>query len=153
MSQNPPGAATDTVQTIQTAMTALERIRDQCNTVLNTLGPILATFNGPTAASYRTKQPCDRTKCVGRIMVNRDTRFTPAVYAEAQCGNDIVPGSDICAKCIQHHHDTEQRYAQTGSYYKNTWNGRITDEPPEFTHMLGTTWAAKCKWNGDAQTV
>jgi hypothetical protein len=162
MSQNPPGAAqAETVQTIQTAMSALERIRDQCNTVLNTLGPILATFNVPTAASYRTKQPIDRTKCVGRRLCNPDHGWSTTVYHEKQCDNRTASGSDLCITCIKYECDFVQMISTGTSYSRYIpWNGRITETPPDHTHMLGTKWSEgyyprtkPCVWNGDAQKV
>ncbi len=101
----------------------------------------------PTAASYRlSPADIDSSVCVGRVMkdgVDDDKRWKPSVYRENQCGGAVVDGSDLCATCSKR----SEKAAETGKH--GPWNGRVTETPPEWCHMLGTTWAAKCKWIGD----
>jgi hypothetical protein len=105
----------------------------------------------PTAASYRiTPSDVDHTICVARVMkdgVDDDKRWKPAVYREHQCGGDLVDGSDLCSGCNKR----QEKAAESGKH--GAWNGRVTEDPPSWCHMLGTAWAAKCKWNPDGASV
>jgi chemotaxis protein histidine kinase CheA len=51
----------------------------------------------------------------------------------------VEEGSDLCATCARR----EQKYGETGKV--GPWAGRITEEPLDETHMLGTAWAEKKK--------
>jgi hypothetical protein len=88
----------------------------------------------------------DHTKCAGRKLRadTEDKRWAPCVKPEFQCSGPVVFGSDLCASCISHQHNHRVTGNTTG-----TWNGRVTEEPPAWCHMLGTAWAAKCKWRPD----
>jgi hypothetical protein len=100
----------------------------------------------PTPADYRVTE-VDHSVCVARTMkigVDDDKRWSPAVYREHQCGKAVESGSDICSKCAA----AAAKAAASGKH--GSWNGRVTEEPPKWCHMLGTAWAAKCKWVGGA---
>jgi hypothetical protein len=89
----------------------------------------------PTAASFRVKEEdIDLHRCLGRRMCSPPDHlnyFSPKVFMEYQCVGKIAPGGDdLCPKC-QNLQDTESK----------NWRGRITEEPSEHLHMLGTTWA------------
>ena len=105
----------------------------------------------PTAASYRlAPSDIDDSVCVGRVMkdgVDDDKRWKPAVYREHQCGGALVEGSDLCSGCSKR----SEKAAETGKH--GAWNGRVTEDPPSWCHMLGTAWASKCKWNPDGGSV
>jgi hypothetical protein len=105
----------------------------------------------PCAASYRIKpEDIDHTVCVGRVMkdgVDDDKRWKPAVYRERQCGAAVDDGCDMCSGCTKR----SEKAAETGKH--GAWNGRVTEEPPAWCHMLGTAWAAKCKWNPDGDSA
>ena len=104
----------------------------------------------PKPADYRLKpETIDTSVCVGRTMksgVDDDKRWSPAVYREKQCGRAVESGHDICAKCAA----AAAKAAETGK--GGSWNGRVTEAPPAWSHMLGTAWAAKCKWVGPAES-
>jgi hypothetical protein len=105
----------------------------------------------PTAASYRLiPSDIDHSTCVARVMkdgVDDDKRWKPAVYREHQCGGDLVEGSDLCSGCNKR----AEKAAETGKH--GAWNGRVSEDPPSWCHMLGTAWAAKCKWNPEGSSV
>ena len=111
-----------------------------------------AADGAPDAAAYRmSAESIDTDKCVARVMnetdASKDKRWKPAVYREFQCGGSLVEGSDLCATC-------QKRFeAFTESGKPKNWNGRITEEPPSWTHMLGTAWASKCKWDPDGASA
>jgi chemotaxis protein histidine kinase CheA len=107
--------------------------------------PILPTSEGiPTAESYRLTT-IDNSVCIARSLkpAGEDKRWKPSVYAEAQCGGKVSEGSDLCAACVK----KMEKFAESKTA-KSGWNGRLTESPPDYTHMLGTAWAAKCKWIG-----
>ena len=93
----------------------------------------------PTAANYRIDPTLfNLSVCIARDLDDReDKRWQPAVYSEAQCSGKVVEGSDLCAKCIKR----EAKYAADPKPGK--WCGRITEEPFDWQHMLGTVWAEK----------
>jgi hypothetical protein len=102
----------------------------------------------PTAAAYRLNpSDIDTSVCVGRLFSDEDKRWKPSVLRESQCGKAVVDGSDICSGCSKR----SEKAAETGKH--GAWNARVTEEPPSWCHMLGTAWAAKCKWNPDGGSV
>ena len=103
-----------------------------------------------TAADYRLRPAEIRADwCQARRLgdVNKDTRWSPAVYREVQCEKPPASASGLCAQCQRN----MENY--TGSI-KSHWTGRITEEPFKYQHMLGTEWAVsniasdKLVWNG-----
>ena len=98
----------------------------------------------PVAASYRLEaseikeELCQARKLEGGV----DKRWSPAVYTETQCKRKPVEGAELCQLCA----DCFEKESQDEKFKK--WFGLITEEPESTTHMLGTTWAAKCKWVG-----
>jgi len=105
--------------------------------------PLPAVEEGevPDASEYRVPpDEIDTTICVGRILKGgEDKRWSPIIYREHQCGAAVEEGSDLCAVCARR----EQKYGETG--VKSGWCGRVTEEPLDETHMLGTAWAEKKK--------
>ena len=114
------------------------------------VAPSIPTGSGiPTADSYRLTT-IDNSVCVARSLkpAGEDKRWKPSVYAEAQCGGKVADGSDLCAACVK----KMEKFAESKTA-KSGWNGRLTESPPDYTHMLGTAWAVKCKWVGDSDSV
>ncbi len=112
--------------------------------------PIIPTSQGiPTAESYRLVT-VDHSVCIARSLkpAGEDKRWKPSVYAETQCGGKVNDGSDLCSACVK----KMEKFAEAKTA-KSGWNGRLTESPPEYTHMLGTKWAAKCKWVGDVMST
>jgi len=101
----------------------------------------------PDAAAYRLDPSAiNESTCLGRAFSDQDKRWKPAVLRESQCGKAVVEGSDLCATCTA-------RLAKYAADPKpGPWTGRITEEPLEWVHMLGTKWAADKapKWLGVA---
>jgi len=94
----------------------------------------------PTAADYRlSADEIVQGGCVGRHLYEADKRWTPAVYRETQCQKKPVAGSDLCKYCTAHC----AKAATAKDPAKAGCNGRITEEPPAWSHMLGTEWAEK----------
>jgi chemotaxis protein histidine kinase CheA len=108
-----------------------------------TAAPLPAVEEGevPDASEYRVPaDEIDTTVCVGRILKGgEDKRWSPIIYREHQCGAAVEEGSDLCAVCARR----EQKYGETGKV--GDWAGRVTEEPLDETHMLGTAWAEKKK--------
>jgi hypothetical protein len=101
------------------------------------------------AADYRLRPAEIRADwCQARRLgdVNKDTRWSPAVYREVQCEKPPASASGLCAQC--------QRNMENYTGIKSHWTGRITEEPFKYQHMLGTEWAVsniasgKLVWNG-----
>jgi hypothetical protein len=115
-----------------------------------------ATEGAPDASAYRI--PAEEIKegvCVARIIndtdASRDRRWSPAVYRELQCAGAIAEGEeDLCEKCAAR----LAKFAEEPETYRK-WYGRLTDEPLDWMHMLGTSWAedaaasGKLKWRGE----
>ena len=99
-----------------------------------------AAAGAPDASEYRIDpSSIDETVCVARSLKDgEDKRFKPAIYRESQCGKKQVEGSDLCAICEKREALCAENPAKPGH-----WNGRITEEPGDWVHMLGTAWAAK----------
>ena len=103
--------------------------------------------NIPTAQEYRvTEASIDTSVCMGREVDSvdgADRRWKPYVLKEMQCGGSKVEGSDLCKKCmareIKYNKDPKAG-AKIG-----LWKGRITEEPFDWAHMLGTEWAKEKK--------
>jgi hypothetical protein len=96
-------------------------------------------LDAPTPASYRLAASVvsAHTKCQARRLKpsGEDKRFSPSVFAESLCTGEVEAGTDgLCSTCNRWKDDPKK------------WNGLITEEPLATTHMLGTAWAAKCKW-------
>lgn len=93
----------------------------------------------PVASDYRLcAADIDHSTCLGRVLKGgEDTRFKPIIYRESQCGKKQVEGGDLCTIC------TKNEAAYDGKV--GPWRLRVTEEPPGWLHMLGTTWAAKKK--------
>jgi hypothetical protein len=109
-------------------------------------GPLPEPEDGedePDASAYRIAAPVDGV-CDGRRFndgdpTTVDRRWKPAVYRELQCGGAIVEDG-LCATCLRR----REKYAAEPSP-KVGWLGRLTEEPPEWCHMLGTAWATEKK--------
>ena len=106
--------------------------------------PEAAGSSAPDASDYRIDaSSIDETLCVARnLKGGEDKRWKPIIYRESQCGGKRIEGSDLCTKCSKR----EEKYAETSK--PGDWNGRITEEPEAWVHMLGTTWAEEkgCKF-------
>ena len=108
--------------------------------------------DAPTADAYRVPaEDIDESVCVGRRVAEMDKRWKPAVFREAQCGKAVLEGSDLCAVCSRR----QEKFADEEDATKAAkigWLNRLTEEPPEWCHMLGTEWAEekKPKWLGAA---
>lgn len=93
----------------------------------------------PSAASYRVSSVKEDVCAARRISEGtKDARWKPAIYAEEQCGRAVEAGSDLCPICKNH----LQKYTENPSP-KAGWVGRVSEEPLDWMHMLGTAWAAK----------
>lgn len=106
-----------------------------------------AAAGAPDASEYRIDpSSIDETVCVARSLKDgEDKRFKPAIYRESQCGKKQAEGSDLCAICEKREALCAENPAKPGH-----WNGRITEEPGDWVHMLGTAWAAKARFVGSA---
>ena len=106
-----------------------------------------AAAGAPDASEYRIDpSSIDETVCVARSLKDgEDKRFKPAIYRESQCGKKQVEGGDLCAICEKREALCAENPAKPGH-----WNGRITEEPGDWVHMLGTAWAAKARFVGSA---
>lgn len=100
----------------------------------------------PTPESYRLAGH-DADLCLARKEPPQgsdkdgwDKRWSPSVYYERQCKNKPEDGEEICAGCAA----TKAKEEETGKFKK--WHGVVTEDPPAWTHMLGTEWATKCTW-------
>jgi hypothetical protein len=90
----------------------------------------------PTATDYRLDTvEINHSLCVGRdLSGGEDKRFKPTVYRESQCGKPTADG-DLCKTCAKRC----AKYEESGK--QGPWNGRVTEEPLDDCHMLGTAWA------------
>ena len=97
-----------------------------------------ASSGAPDASAYRMPAASiDISTCVARITKDgEDKRWTPAIYRERQCGKDVSENG-LCKTCSAR---AEKYEGKAGA-----WLGRVTEEPLEWIHMLGTEWAAKKK--------
>jgi hypothetical protein len=94
----------------------------------------------PTAEDYRMAvASIDMSVCVGRDLKDgEDKRFKPIVYRESQCGKAIAEDG-LCKVCAKRN----AKYEETGK--PGPWNGRVTEDPLDSCHMLGTAWAETSK--------
>jgi hypothetical protein len=94
----------------------------------------------PTAEDYRMAvASIDLSVCVGRDLKDgEDKRFKPIVYRESQCGKAIAEDG-LCKVCAKRN----AKYEETGK--PGPWNGRVTEDPLDSCHMLGTAWAETSK--------
>jgi hypothetical protein len=97
--------------------------------------------SGPDASEYRVDAAAiDESVCIGRITKGgEDKRWKPIIYRESQCGGKLVEGSDLCSKCAKR----EEKY--NADPKPCDWTGRVTEDPLDWVHMLGTTWAEEKK--------
>lgn len=100
----------------------------------------------PSAADYRVAPAdIDHTVCVGRILKGGDDkRWKPVIFRERQCRAPLVEGSDLCVTCCRR----LEKYAAEPK--PGDWTGKVTEDPEDWVHMLGTAWAEKKppKWIG-----
>jgi len=94
----------------------------------------------PEPSDYRIPEAdIDLSVCVARLFnetdASKDKRWKPAVYRELQCGGKVADGSDLCSKCSKR----QEKYAEEPK--AGPWTGRVTEEPLDWCHMLGTSWA------------
>jgi chemotaxis protein histidine kinase CheA len=97
-----------------------------------------ASSGAPDASAYRmSAASIDISTCVARITKDgEDKRWSPAVYRERQCGKEVTENG-LCKTCSAR---AEKYEGKAGA-----WLGRVTEEPLEWVHMLGTEWAEKKK--------
>ena len=94
----------------------------------------------PSAADYRmTASSIDDSVCVGRAIGEEDKRWRPFVFRETQCGEKLAEGSDLCKKC------TARAAKYAAEPKPGPWTGRVTEDPLDWVHMLGTVWAEEKK--------
>ncbi len=100
-----------------------------------------ASAGAPDASEYRMAvDSWDAETCIARITKGGDDkRWKPIIFRESQCGGKVVEGSDLCAKCCKR----EEKYAADPK--AGDWCGRLTEEPLDWQHMLGTAWAEEKK--------
>ena len=114
--------------------------------------PSVEDGDAPTADAYRVPaEDTDESVCVGRRVAEMDKRWKPAVFRESQCGKPVVEGCDLCTVCTRR----QEKFADEEDATKAAkigWLNRLTEDPPEWCHMLGTDWAEekKPKWLGSA---
>jgi hypothetical protein len=98
--------------------------------------PETADGSAPTESAYRLN-PFDIKEgvCMARKSVCPDKRWSVAIYAESQCGDTCVEGSNLCKSCTV----KKEKYDADPSYH--SWNGFIDADPLPWQHMLGTNWA------------
>ena len=112
-----------------------------------------AVEGAPEASEYRLPADSwDADACIARITKGgEDKRWKPIIFRESACGGKVVEGSDLCAKCCKR----EEKYAADPK--PGDWCGRLTEEPLDWQHMLGTSWADEKKpkflGSGDTQSV
>jgi len=97
----------------------------------------VADNGAPDASEYRIDQDSiDTSTCVGRQVMDMDKRWSTAIIRERQCGKEIAEDG-LCKGCAAR---AEKYDDKPGS-----WLGRVTEEPFDWCHMLGTEWAEKKK--------
>jgi len=101
----------------------------------DTLARLASSKTAPTAEDYRMDpQTIDTSKCVGRKGL-LDKNWSPHILLEYQCSKDVFQDG-LCKAC----YDKDQNsYGASGA--KAGANGRVDEDPPFWTHMLGTEWA------------
>ena len=116
--------------------------------------PEASEDGAPTAGDYRLKEEeIKMDSCLGRRLNEssscKDKRWKPAVYREFQCGGKTVEGSNLCEAC----NGRLEKYVEAPK--PGAWTGRVTEEPLDWVHMLGTAWAEwrQPKWIGVATSA
>ena len=106
--------------------------------------PPASSSGAPDASTYRLlPSEIDESTCIGRdLKGGEDKRWKPIIHRESQCGGKRVEGSDLCSKCSGRE---QKAAADPDKATKFGWNGRVTEEPHDDVHMLGTAWAEKKK--------
>ena len=114
-----------------------------------------AEDGAPDAAAYRlAPESIDHSLCLARKFidaVHADKRWSPSVYTESQCVRKSAEGSDLCTNCTA----MQDKCVEEGICVHSKWAGRVTEEPPDWVHMLGAKWATdrlasgKLKWLGE----
>ena len=106
-------------------------------------------LDAPTPASYRLAPSvvAAHTKCQARKEPPQggsgkgwDKRYTPSVFWEQVCNGDQET-EGLCSTCLRYRDQNPKK-----------WHGLITEDPLATSHMLGTAWAAKCKWTGSGSS-
>ena len=99
--------------------------------------PVASGADAPEASEYRVAEAdIDHSVCLGRVLKGgEDKRWAPIIFREKQCGGKLVEGSDLCTVCSKR----ESKYADESK--PGPWTGRVTEEPLDWVHMLGTAWA------------
>ena len=99
--------------------------------------PVASGADAPEASEYRVAEAeIDHSVCLGRVLKGgEDKRWAPIIFREKQCGGKLVEGSDLCTVCTKR----ESKYADESK--PGPWTGRVTEEPLDWVHMLGTVWA------------
>jgi hypothetical protein len=107
--------------------------------------PVMTPLDAPTPASYRLAASvvAAHTKCQARKEPPQggsgkgwDKRYSPSVFWEQLCNGDQETDG-LCKTCLRYRDQNPKK-----------WHGLITEDPLPESHMLGTAWAAKCKWTG-----
>jgi hypothetical protein len=94
--------------------------------------------DAPDESAYRVaEEDIQEGVCDGRRLTEPDRRWKPAIYGEAQCGG-AVKEDGLCATCVRR----REKFAADPSP-KVGWHGRLTEDPMDWAHMLGTLWAEK----------
>lgn len=63
--------------------------------------------------------------------------WTPKAYVEGVCGRKVAVG-DLCAGC----NSTMEKETELGKYKR--WNGKVTEDLPDWCHVYGSKWSKKC---------
>jgi hypothetical protein len=96
--------------------------------------------DAPDESAYRIpEEDIQDGVCDGRRLTDPDRRWKPAIYGERQCGGAIKEDG-LCATCVRR----REKFASDPSP-KIGWQGRLTEDPMDWCHMLGTTWADDAK--------
>lgn len=97
----------------------------------------------PSAEDYRMDEDdIEDDKCLGRVLLNPDKRWSPMIYSEAQCGRD-VDEDGLCTTCLNRFKKYQSKPGKDAH-----WEGRVTEDPLPWHHMLGTSWAITKKAEG-----
>jgi chemotaxis protein histidine kinase CheA len=105
-----------------------------------------AVEGAPEASEYRLPEgEIQESVCIGRLFSEPDKRWSPHVYREVQCGGELADGEELCTTCSRR----QDKFAETSK--PGPWNGIVTEDPPEWAHMLGSAWAdeRKPRWRGE----
>lgn len=91
--------------------------------------------------------------CIARKLRGKTKHKLPEyrsnLYTPEQCGKKTISGEMLCKGC----HDIHEIYKKTGnpatgkSPHHVTWHGVMTEDPPEWSHIVGTKWASDNRTN------